>query len=147
MVFNIFKKDNEKCTDTKCDEVINEEGYKNVCNTMNDFGVSAKDIESELIVNEILNISKTIMEKDNERIKIQNNIDKIMSCDAFIIEGYKIYNNDESMVKKDKVYLSSFRDELKSFLTKDYYDKMHKLESEMKELKNKLNDGLLKKNE
>lgn len=132
-MFNIFKKDDEKGTDTKCDNIINEEGYKNVCDTMNDFGISAKDIADESAINEILNISKTIIKKENEMRSIQNNIDKIMDCRGFIVEGYKIDGGH-----KDRVYVNSFGDDLKSFLTKDYYDKLHKLEDEVKELKNKL---------
>lgn len=132
-MFNIFKKDNDKCTDIKCDGVIDEEDYNNLCNTMNDFRVSAKDMADK-----ILNISKIIIEKDNEIIKLQNNIDRIMSCRDFIVEGYEVYDTDEGIGKQDRIYLGGFGDELKQFLTKDYYDKMHKLEDDIKELKNKL---------
>ena len=59
-MFSIFKKDDKKSTDTKCDSIIDKEGYKNVCDAMNDFGISAKDMTDELAINEILNISKTI---------------------------------------------------------------------------------------
>ena len=132
-MFNIFKKDNERCTDTECDSIIDEEGYKNVCDAMNDFGISAKDMIDESAINEILNISKTIIKKEDEMHSIQNNIDKIMDCRGFIVEGYKIDGGHE-----DRVYVNSFGDDFKSFLTKDYYDKLHKLEDEVKELKNKL---------
>lgn len=100
---------------------------------MNDFGISAKDMTDEFAINEILNISKIIIKKEDEMHSIQNNIDKIMDCRGFIVGGYKIDGGH-----KDRVYVNSFGDDLKSFLTKDYYDKLHKLEDEVKELKNKL---------
>lgn len=132
-MFSIFKKDDKKSTDTKCDSIIDKEGYKNVCDAMNDFGISAKDMTDELAINEILNISKTIIKKEDEMHIIQNNIDEIMDCTGFVVEGYKIDG-----CHKNRKYTDVFADDLKSFLTKDYYDKLHKLEDEVKELKNKL---------
>lgn len=132
-MFNIFKKDDKKSTDTKCESIIDEEGYKNICDTMNDFGISAKDMKDESAINEILNISKTIIKKEDEMHIIQNNIDEIMDYRGFVVEGYKIDGGH-----KNRKYIGVFDDDLKSFLTKDYYDKLHKLEDEVKELKNKL---------
>ena len=132
-MFNIFKKDDKKSTDTKCDSIICEEGYKNVCDAMNDFGISAKDTIDELTINKILNISRSIIDKENKISNIKLYIDKIMICDRFIVEGY-LDNTSE----KNRFYIDRFSDDLKSFLTKDYYDKLHKLEDEVKELKNKL---------